>query len=399
MRAQDANRRVDFSELKDALNHLSDLDTLNTHPLARLLPEGRQAEPAVPGLRLRALLLQSIDSLKPANTAPATTPEWRSYLILHDRYVLRRRFWDIAHQLSLSERQLRREHLRALQALHVTLQTQWLEAPALATPANLQDAVQRLAPQPKQVALAEMAQDLAEMIVQMQHAGGMKLVWKITPAQLTVFTDRGILRQLLLRLLQLFSDVPQRESHNIFLTAQEDAGEVHLTVQGDALLLDDANDERVQLCQWLAGALGTVLSFTHDPQREQAAFTLPAGGRLPTLFVVDDEPMAIELLRGYLAETPYQLVAESKPERALQRALETKPDVIVLDVMMPGMDGWELFQRLRHEPQLQDVPIVVYSVLNDQAMAQAMGATRFLRKPVLRQQLIQLLQELIPGFQ
>jgi CheY-like chemotaxis protein len=66
--------------------------------------------------------------------------------------------------------------------------------------------------------------------------------------------------------------------------------------------------------------------------------------------------------------------------------------VIVLDVMMPGVDGWELLQRIRHAPELEAVPVVVCSVLKDADLAEALGAAAFVNKPVLRQSFITALE-------
>ena len=122
---------------------------------------------------------------------------------------------------------------------------------------------------------------------------------------------------------------------------------------------------------------------------------LPLGEALRTVMIVDDEPAAIELFQSYLTGLNYNVVSEIKPEAALARALEVVPHVILIDVMMPAMDGWELLQRLRHAPALRDVPIIACSVLNDADLAHALGATRFFKKPILRQQLIQVLQDVL----
>jgi CheY-like chemotaxis protein len=56
----------------------------------------------------------------------------------------------------------------------------------------------------------------------------------------------------------------------------------------------------------------------------------------------------------------------------------------VLDVMLPGIDGWELLGRLREHPQTKDVPVVVCTILSQQQLALTLGATDFLRKPITR---------------
>jgi CheY-like chemotaxis protein len=113
---------------------------------------------------------------------------------------------------------------------------------------------------------------------------------------------------------------------------------------------------------------------------------------LRKILIVDDESPAIELFRSYLAGLRFEMEAETRPELALARALAFRPHLILIDVMMPAMDGWELLQRLRHAPALRDVPIIACSVLNDGELARSLGATQFLRKPILRHQLITVVQ-------
>jgi two-component system cell cycle response regulator DivK len=72
-------------------------------------------------------------------------------------------------------------------------------------------------------------------------------------------------------------------------------------------------------------------------------------------------------------------------EQALRRALETKPDVIITDLAMPMMDGWELIARLKADPQTQTIPVVALTAHNlgdDQERARAAGADGFLVKPI-----------------
>ena len=82
-------------------------------------------------------------------------------------------------------------------------------------------------------------------------------------------------------------------------------------------------------------------------------------------------------------------------QRALEAAEREKPAVIVLDVMMRTMDGWELLQRLRANAALDDVPIIVCSVLNEPELATALGARHYLKKPVSQQQMLAAMREVL----
>jgi CheY-like chemotaxis protein len=69
-------------------------------------------------------------------------------------------------------------------------------------------------------------------------------------------------------------------------------------------------------------------------------------------------------------------------------AEESLPDAIALDVMMPGMHGWEVLQRLRNQPQTAAIPVVIISVFKNPDLAYSLGATHFMSKPVSRQDVL-----------
>ena len=341
-----------------------------------------------------------IERLKPASEFDVTISEWRQFVILTDRYVRHRPLWEIQDKLSLGERQMRREHQRALQALSMLLQAHLGQSAFVARSSEgssaglLEEAVQRLTPSPCVFDLATLIADVTGILIR-THAADSKDAppvarVSVEPSTLKVFADRGICHQLLLKLAQLFdwklspSDAPK-------ISAVQQEARACITLEGVLRRDDDTHSERLRLCQWLAESLGTPLAWA--PNR--VSFVLPTRVQAHKVLIVDDEPSALELFQSYLSGLNFDVVTESKPENALLRVASLQPMLVVLDVMMPAMDGWEVLQRLRHMPEMRDVPIVACSVLNDAELAGALGASRFLKKPVLRQQLIRVLNELL----
>lgn len=102
------------------------------------------------------------------------------------------------------------------------------------------------------------------------------------------------------------------------------------------------------------------------------------------ILIIDDEAAAREVLEAYLAGTGYELEFAGEPEDGIAKAIECVPDVILLDIMMPGMDGFEVCRRLRAQPGLLEVPIIMTTALDDRMSRlqgiQA-GADEFLSKP------------------
>jgi len=389
--------------VRGALARIDDLNALKEHGftelLARVLPQTEQST----GLRTRLFLLDLIERMRPAHDVAMQASEWRQYHILKERYELRQPLPDIEKKLSLSERQLRREHQRAIHGLTALAYTQLhrnvTDAPIDAdhNPANLQEAVQRLLPSPCQFDVLPLISDVIGIVQQtLRNSPNLLNTPEIDiQAQSEVqmiFADRGILHQLLLKLCQLMV-LKQAQVHGLLVQVNTNAQWVEITFKPDlktnGALAYDPNE--VQLCHWLATSLSTELVIEDC----QARLSLPIKAEIHKVLIVDDEVLALNLYSTYLTNLNYEVITESKPEYAVARAMEVCPDVIVLDVMMPAMDGWELLQRLRHAPTLRDIPIVACSVLDDAALAQSLGATHFMKKPILRRQFIHVLEDLL----
>ncbi len=104
------------------------------------------------------------------------------------------------------------------------------------------------------------------------------------------------------------------------------------------------------------------------------------------VMVVDDDPDARDLLSGQIQELGAVPIPCESGEMALKMAPEVKPDVITLDLMMPGIDGWETLRRLKDNPETRDIPVVVVSIVADKRKAVVLGAVDALSKPVSEDQ-------------
>jgi signal transduction histidine kinase len=103
------------------------------------------------------------------------------------------------------------------------------------------------------------------------------------------------------------------------------------------------------------------------------------------LLIVDDEPSAAATMEAAFASEGYDLEFADSGTLAIQKANSSMPDIILLDVMMPGMNGFEVCRRLRSNPRLAEVPIIILTALDDRASRLAgieAGADDFLAKPI-----------------
>jgi two-component system alkaline phosphatase synthesis response regulator PhoP len=104
-----------------------------------------------------------------------------------------------------------------------------------------------------------------------------------------------------------------------------------------------------------------------------------------TILVVDDEPQIVEVVRDYLKQAGYRVLAARDGQTALTLARHERPDLIVLDLMLPGgMDGLEVCRRLRRDPALADVPIIMLTARIaevDRLIGLELGADDYVTKP------------------
>jgi DNA-binding response OmpR family regulator len=116
------------------------------------------------------------------------------------------------------------------------------------------------------------------------------------------------------------------------------------------------------------------------------------------ILVVDDEPEVVSMLALALKRAGFESETVLSGEAALQRALVAPPAAVVLDIMMPGLDGYEVARRLRAQPETATIPIIVLTaraLVPDQIRAMQAGATHYMAKPILPSTLIEKLRQLL----
>ena len=105
---------------------------------------------------------------------------------------------------------------------------------------------------------------------------------------------------------------------------------------------------------------------------------------VPNVIVVDDTPANLQLLTGMLKERGYKVRPVPSGKLALQAAKNDPPDLILLDIMMPEMDGYEVCERLKADEKLREIPVIFISALNetmDKVKAFGVGGVDYVTKP------------------
>jgi signal transduction histidine kinase/CheY-like chemotaxis protein len=123
-------------------------------------------------------------------------------------------------------------------------------------------------------------------------------------------------------------------------------------------------------------------------------YLLPDKDRQRQVMVVEDEPQMIKLYKRYLSQEGYKIIPVTDSRKALAIAKKTKPYAIILDIMLPYRDGWEVIQDLKADKQTRNIPVIISSIVNNKSMGFALGATAYLVKPFTQEELLEALTSL-----
>jgi signal transduction histidine kinase/CheY-like chemotaxis protein len=155
---------------------------------------------------------------------------------------------------------------------------------------------------------------------------------------------------------------------------------------------------------WLSSAPGEGSTFGISiPQPEGLAPAEPdrwmlddASATGPTVVVIEDDPRSAELVELHLRAAGLRAVGASTGEQGLELVRSAQPVAVVLDIHLPGMNGWEVLTALKSDPATAGVPVVVVSVEPERGRGFALGATEYLVKPVSGDQLLAAVTRVLP---
>lgn len=385
------------SYVKDILNHFPDTAYLENKDLLKIFLSENELSQFDRVQLFRDKIRASVEMLRPQNTISDEDNQWRSYRVISYRYLQGINLLQIQDQLGLSERQIQREIRKGLDALVEILDRIRIK--------NQEDFISAYPAPDNDTTLSE-----HDLIIQELNAYASKpILYK-----LTYLMDDSLK---LCKLLHTSADVDrfhfQSSDPNLFVEVDP-----VLTKMGIYrifnMLLYNGNDSLINITdeplnnqlislsfyledepildeqQWQLAHLffdiqGIDLLITRHPTI--ITLHLPLVQRKRCL-VVDDVVSATRLLERMLSAHGVEVIAANDATQAIEIARKIQPDFILLDVLMPKTDGWQVINELKVIPSLVATPIIICSVFYEPELAQAVGAAACIRKPINRIELL-----------
>ncbi|NPV07766.1 MAG: response regulator [Anaerolineae bacterium] len=380
------------ADVHAALVCLSNPIELAQSDLARRLPQVSGIGPLNErGRALRSLLLEAIEALGPPRPTAFGSAESRVHDVLTLRYVERMATADMAEELSLSRRQIQRD-LRRAEVLLAELVASWVtssEPTAGPSPADGETSLLRelafYSSRPAEVNLAEAMREVLATVAPLARSLGVKLQLGVEPdPSVHVLVDGAFLRTLMVQVASLAIQSTTSGAVRMGIARQRDVMGISLSFPAP-----DEPGVRRRLESIRSAAHSEEIGCQIDSSAGEITVTLqlnPSVGA--TILVVEDNPGAVDLYQRYLAGTGWELHAISDPRLCYQSVRTNKPDLVVLDIMMPHIEGWRVLRVLKEDPETAQTPVIVCSVVEDPALAEALGASAYLGKPVSRSDFI-----------
>ena len=384
------------TQLLNTLNHLYD----PSFELAGMLPRLLGIETSADIEAARQAIKEHIENMRPPEDAPAAANSRKYYDLLNYRYIMLLTQEEASYKLGITSRHLRRFQHQAVHALglHIWARsggTKNENAGAHETSQNQPHLEEDQLYQEMQILEKNSPGVMSNLSASLSRAGilansllssSMKLDVEAVDQAFNASIHPSILNQLLLTCLQQIG----RQTHTggIHLGARHENGfaiiifQITPPISGETLSFYPLPE--------ILARLGGAFSIQLGDQSTQLELRIPSAQSINVL-VIDDNPDIIHFYRRFLARTCYIIADLRDGSQVFEMIEKCRPDIIVLDVMLPDTDGWELLSQLKGRASSRNIPIIVCSVLGQKDLALSFGAKVYLSKPVGRLEFIQAL--------
>jgi CheY-like chemotaxis protein len=388
-------------QIQQVLDHLYDFPYLQRHPLARQAQDGNELSSDIAGQRLRRELVTAIESLNPGPSVGFRSTVARSYGMLQLHYVEGLTVLESARKLCISPRQAHRELRRGEESV---AELMWAQMrPAAAHPeeeeqgVSVQAEIARLGNQVHATDVCALLVHAKKTVEKLAASVSVSLNLYLPPYPVLVSAEPIAAQQLIVSMLSHM--VRQARPGDLEIDLRISENGVRLTAAYAEQPALDGNRDLSPVVGQLAAQLGwqivarerTGESAPEDVDCPEYIICMP--GLHHTVLVIDDNEGLIALVERYLSTQICRVIKAGNGPDGLQLAQDLTPDAIILDIMLPKIDGWEVLQRLRADARTMNIPVIVCSVMNEPELAESLGASLVLPKPVSRDTLISALHK------
>lgn len=390
-------------QLRTVLTSLYDPGVIHNSPLTRLFEIDQRHNPM---FAMQYIVLDAIEALKPDESTPRGSRNWRVYQILRRRYSEQAAQREVAAELGLGLRHMQREEKLARQTLAEYLWTTYnLESKVkklapISTPAINQTAsgeahvpsraeeLERLRESVpvEKTDIGKVLQEVLATLGPSSKSWGVSVMSSSQENLPKVWLRKPLLRQALLSLVnKAIHCVPRGK---VYLETSISGEQIHILIRSTALdpasIATEDYAKTIQMAERFIHLCRGSLEITPGDNTTEVFTTkiiLPASEQVVVL-VIDDNADTRQLFQRYLTGSQYRYIEAQDAQEAWALIEEIPPQIIVLDVMMPGQDGWALLGQLREHPKTGYIPVIVCTILPDEELARDLGAADFVRKPV-----------------
>ncbi|MCC6166481.1 MAG: response regulator [Caldilineaceae bacterium] len=403
--------------VQEALTHLYDAAFLQRYAFLSIISEEEEDLRRIH--EVRRCLLAAIRALRPSAGVPADAPDWRAYRILHFRYIEGLNPGEAMAKVGLGKSQFFREQARALDLVAQTLWRTVMERRLPPAASAAQDGEgdgpadrQRLAQleaerlcaraiwQP--VAVGAALADVRPLLMALAQVKQVELAFAPAHDFTVLHGDPSLLRQVLLNLISYAFDIGEARLLRITTFADTVGQGIGVAVQRqgqqdhDPAALSHRLGVGLEICRRLMDAMGGRVDIQSAEAGTWRANLVWGSDQPPHLLVVDDNESFHHLCRRYLSGYAWHVSGATSAQAARKLLANHTPEVILLDIMMPNEDGWQLLATLKGNVNTQAIPVIVCSVLNEPELAKMLGAAAYLTKPVTQQALLDALMRGYP---
>lgn len=347
---------------------------------------------------VRSLIVNAVERLKPDENIPKESYYWEFYEILHLRYILGLTLEQTAERRQISVRNLQRLQKAAVSVLAQDLWDRSRQGTAehadtfqgidWKTQSEIEIESLLSATDYEKSNVAEIAKSVLEFKDVLFFLHGVQINIGYLQENLLADIHPTILKQILVSAINQLSKIFTNSQIDIYAIFE----------YGLVLFYFNGTDKSGKVIEE-----GDILSKIFIPQDIQASFTeqdgvfslqikiKPVGHRV--VMVIEDNLDMIHFFKRATVGTPYHIVHVSQPQNIFELIGKEKPDILVLDVMLPDVDGWKLLTYLHENPLSRSIPKIVCSVVKEGDLALALGASIFLSKPIQHKEFINALDQ------